>query len=150
MALTQDIKTVRLKPDGSDFAVAAGSSACTSDILDTAGYTGVRFVIGFGAVVTGAATSIKVQQDTDPAGGTMADVLGSSQTVADTADNGLFITEIVTPLERYMRVITSRATQNATIDFLIAELFGSRKRPVTKDATVVGQEVAVSPIEGTA
>ena len=149
-ALSQDIKTIRMKPDGSNYAVSAGTSTLTSNIIDTAGYEGVRFVWLFGAIVTGGAPAVKVQQDTDVAGGGMADLEGTAQAPADTDDSKLFISEVVRPRERYLRVVTTRATQNATVDGLIAELFGPRRKPITKDTTVGGQEVAVSPVEGTA
>lgn len=150
MSLAEDIKVVRMKPDGTNYTAAAGTSTVTSDILDTAGYSCVTFLVCFGAIVTGGVPTLKVQQDTDSAGATMADLTGSSQAPADTDDNKVFVSEIVNPLERYVRTVIARATQNATVDALIAILSGSRKRPVTSDATVGGREIAVSPIEGTA
>jgi hypothetical protein len=149
--LSDRVKTVRLRPDGSGYTVAAGSAAVSSDIIDTAGYRGVRFVEGFGAIVSGAATSLKVQQNTVNSGTGMADLAGSSITVADDDDNQIAVTDILHPTERYLRVVTSRATQNATIDFLIAELYDPYELPAdTSDAIVVATEKHISPTEGTA
>lgn len=150
MQLTSDIVTKRIKPDGSGWTVAAGTTNVNSDVVDTAGAEGVRFIIGFGAITSGAATSIKVQQGQQSNLSDAADLAGSAQTVGDTADNSIFITEIYRPRERYVRLSTLRATQNSVIDFVLAELYGTRTKPVTQDATVSGNETFASPAEGTA
>ena len=150
-ALTYDIKTVRVKPDGSTFSVAAGTGdTLESDILDRAGYEGVRFVLGLGAVTSGGSATLHVQQDDDPEGGTMADIEGSGQAIDDTATDTLWISEVVRPTKRYVRLVLDRADQNLVIDVLLAELFGARHLPVVADVTVGGQEVFLSPLEGTA
>lgn len=151
MNLTELVYTKRLKPDGTNFTAAAGATDVTSDVIDTQGYDGVRFILGFGAIVGGAATSVKAQQGAAANMSDGADLAGTSQTVIDTNDNGVFVIDIYRPEERYLRVITKRATQNATVDFLIAELYKKvGKEPVATDATVVGVEKFVSPAEGTA
>lgn len=150
MNLSKNIVTKRIKPDASGWTVAAGAADVNSDIVDTAGYDGVRFIAGFGAIVAGAATSIKVQQDTAAGGGTMADLLGSAIAVADSDDNKIAVTEIFRPRERYVRLTTLRATQNSTIDFVLVELHGPRGLPVTQDSTVIAAETHISPAEGTA
>lgn len=150
MNLSPNVKTVRLLPDGTNYTASAAATAATSNILDTAGYDGVRFLIGFGAIVSGAATSVKVQQNTANSTSGMADIAGTSITVADDADGKVAVIEILRPQERYLRVITSRATQNATVDFLVAELFDARSVPVTQDTTILGYEQHISPAEGTA
>ena len=150
MNLSNGIKTVRVKADGTNYTAAAGLTAVTSEVIDTGGYEGVRLMVGFGAIVAGAVTSVKVQQ-CDTSGGTYADLLGSSITVADTDDNKVAVIDICRPQERYLKVVTSRATQNATVDFMTAELYGTRKQATTDDtATVISREIHVSPAEGTA
>lgn len=144
------IKTMRIKPDGSGWTVAAGSSDVNSDIVDTAGAESVRFIIGFGAITSGAVTSIKVQQNDANSGTGMADLADSGITVADTDDNKIAIAEVYRPRERYLRLTTKRATQNAVIDFLMVELAYPRKLPIADDSTVISAEVGVSPAEGTA
>jgi hypothetical protein len=148
--LADNVKVVRVKPDGSGYTVAAGTAAVTSDPVDTSGFACCTFVLGFGAIVTGGVQSMKVQQGAASNMSDGADLTGSAQTVADTDDSKCVVSEIVFPQERYLRVITSRATQNSTIDFLLAILSGPGSRPVTSDTTVLGREVASSPIEGTA
>ena len=150
MNLSKAIVTKRIMPDASGWTVAGGQTDVASDIVDTAGYEGVRFILAMGAITAGAATSCKVQQNSVNSGTGMADLEGSSITIAATDDNKLVISEIFKPRERYLRLATLRATQNSAIDGLIVELFGSRKLPITDDATVVSAEVAASPAEGTA
>lgn len=149
--LTKATKTIRLKPDGSGFTVAAGTTDVQSDIVDTAGFDAVRFIIGFGTITSGAVTSVKVQQNTANSLTGMADLTGSAITVADTDDNKMAISEIIRPLERYLCLLTDRGTQNAVIDFVIVELFRASSEPVTQDtATLIAPETWVSPAEGTA
>jgi len=151
MQLSNEVKTVRIKPDGSGYVVAAGAADVNSDIVDIQGFHGVRFIIGFGAIVAGAATSVKAQQNTINSGTGMADLAGTAVTVADNDDNQIVVLDIYKPRERYLRLTTLRATQNSTIDFLLAEFYEPWKVPVTEDATiVVAAEKHVSPAEGTA
>lgn len=133
-------------------AVAAGTSAVTSSAVDMKGYENCLFVVAFGAIVSGAATSIKVQQSSDD-GSTDAysDLEGTSVTVADDDDNQLAYVEIARPTKRYLKCIVSRATQNSTVDAIIAVLSGNKDTPTTHDATtVLGGELHVTPAEGTA
>lgn len=150
MNYSQQIKTLRLRPDGSGYTVAAGTTDVNSDIVDMQGFEAVRFIIGFGAITSSAVTSIKVQQNTANSGTGMADLTGTSITVADDDDNRIAIVE-VKPLERYVRLALDRGTANAVVDFLVAELCGPKVIPVTQDSTIViSQEIHVQPAEGTA
>jgi hypothetical protein len=150
MNLSKAVKTMRIKPDGSGYTVVAGTSNVNSDIVDTAGFDGVRFIIGFGTITSGAVTSIKVQENSANSTSGMADILGSSITVADTDDNKIAISDYVRPLQRYLRLSTLRATQNSVIDFVIVELYRARSEPITDDTSVISSEFWASPAEGTA
>jgi hypothetical protein len=74
----------------------------------------------------------------------MADITGATLTVADTDDNRIALLEAVQPKKRYVRVVVSRATQNATVDTISALLFSRRKVPVTQDTTVQGYKAVLS------
>lgn len=148
--LSKNVVTKRIMPDGSGWTVAAGQSNVASDIVDTAGYDGIRFILAMGAITSGAATSANVQQNTANSASGMADLAGSSVTIADTNDNKLIVIEVIKPQERYLRLETLRATQDSAIDGLIVELFNPRTMPVTQDSTVATLEVHASPAEGTA
>lgn len=152
MQLTKATLTKRIKPDASGYTVAAGTSDVNSDIVDTQGYEGVRFIAMFGAITSGAVTSLKVQQNTANSGTGMADLEGTNIAVADDDDNQIAITDIIHPTERYLRVAFDRGTQNAVIDGLIVELYGPRTLPVAQDTSgsVIAAESFASPAEGTA
>lgn len=134
-------------------AVAAGTSVITPSAgIDMAGFDGCMFAVSFGTITAGAVTSIKVQQSSDDGvADAYSDLEGTSQTVADDDDNQVFLVDVFKPRKRYLKVIVSRATQNAVLDGILAMQYAPRVRPTTQDATTVGgTEVHASPAEGTA
>lgn len=143
--LTHRVKTVRVSN-----AVAVGTTTIASDVVDTAGYDGVRFVVAFGTITDGT-PNLQGQQGQQSDGSDMADLAGTDVAMADTDDNKLGILEIDNPRERYVRcrVVRGGAT-GSVIDGIVAELFGARAMAIAKDATVGAQEVHASPAEGTA
>jgi hypothetical protein len=150
MNLSTSIKTLRLKVDGTNYTGAADTSDLTSEYVDTQGFEGCRFVVGFGALTSTAVTSIKVQQ-CDTSDGSYSDLTGTSITVADDDDNKIAIVDIYRPRERYLKLVTDRGTANAVVDFLVAELYGATAHPVSQSSSIViSQEVHASPAEGTA
>lgn len=131
-------------------AGAAGTSAINGSAIDMAGWEGVLFIFTFGAIVSGAVTSIKVQQDTVSGMGTAADLAGSGQTIADTDDDKTFYIDIKSPRERFVRPVVSRATQNATVGSITAIQYGARTAPTAAHGSNVAGEAWVGPAEGTA
>lgn len=135
-------------------AGAAGTSAITSSAVDTAGYLGCLFVVAFGAIVTNGVQSIKLQQSSDDAAADdYTDLEGTSQTVADDKDDKTFVIDIRNPQKRYLKLIVSRATQNATVGSVIAIPYGKKNRAA--DLSSAGTNIAASerfnfPAEGTA
>ena len=147
MQLTPDTKTILAKP-----AVAAGSTDITdATVIDTSGYEGVRFIFSFGTITAGAATSVLVagKATSPPVLGT-DDLVGTSITVADSGDDKIYIIDIHKPLQRYILPIVKRATQNAVLNSIVAELYGPSKAPVTAHSSVGAQELHISPAVGTA
>lgn len=148
MQLTNNVKTILAKT-----AVAAGITDITdAAAIDTAGYEGVRFIFSFGAITAGAVTSVAAASlDTSsPTPGT-DDLAGSKITVADTDDDKIVIVDVRRPRLRYVRPFVKRATQNAVLNSIVAELYGhSGVQPIAKDASVASQELWVSPANGTA
>lgn len=126
-------------------AGAAGTSDLNGASLDMANFEGVLATVAFGPIVSGAATSVKAQQSAD--GSTWADLAGTSQTVADDADNTTVYLSLHKPAKRYVRVVVARGTQNATVGAATYLQYGSRTLPVTQTAS---GEKFVSPLEGTA
>lgn len=128
-------------------AGAAGTSAVNGSAVDLANVEEIMIVVPFGAIVSGAATSIKWQEGSTSSPTT--DVAGTSITVADTDDDTTKVLRIIKPRNRYGRVVVSRATQNATVGAITYILVGSKTLPPTDDSTV-SQETHVSPAAGTA
>lgn len=119
-------------------------------ILDMQGYDGVLTVVTFGSITGNAVTSIKVQQDTAVGGGTMADLEGTGQTIADDDDEKAFYIDLVKPEERYVRLYVDRATQDAVVASATYFQYKARALPVSAHGTDVAGEAHNTPDEGTA
>lgn len=133
-------------------AGAAAATAVNGASLDLNAYETDRvlIVVKFGAIVLNAVTSIKVQSDDNTGFSSAQDIAGTAQTVADDKDDTYFLIDVINPPERFLRVVVSRATQNATVsaDYII---YGMRNRPATQvAASVSGLEVHRNKDVGTA
>jgi hypothetical protein len=128
-------------------AGAAGTTAVNGATVDMSGFEEIMVIVPFGAIVSGAATSIKWQEGATTSPTT--DVVGTNITVADTDDDTTKILRIVKPQNRYGRVVVSRATQNATVGAITYILSGGRTLPPTDGSTTAG-ETHISPAAGTA
>lgn len=125
---------------------AAGTSAITSDIVDTAGYHGVTF---FTSLSTANATNtIKVQQNTTNQTTGMADLAGTSVT-SGTTDEDLIV-EVFRPAERYLQVVVARGA-STTCESIWAALYGGATELANNSvAGTQKAELHVTPAEGTA
>lgn len=130
-------------------AGAAGTSAITGSTIDMQGFDGVLAIVPLGAIVTGAVTSIKWQQGQQSGMGDAADLLASGQYILDSDDNKLLYSDLAKPQERYVRLIVSRATQNATIGGVIYVKYRARRLPTTHGTNVSGEQL-IGIIEGLA
>lgn len=130
---------------------AAGTTDITTDTVDTAGYDGVAWIVTLGAITANAVTSLKLQQDSDSAMGTAADLEATAITIADDDDGQLVLTEVMRPQERYVRMIIDRGTQNAVVENVTAILYKAAEQPITHSTTnIVAAETHLAPSEGTA
>ena len=81
----------------------------------------------------------------------MADLTGTSQTVAANDDDQIFIIDLYRPLERYVRVVIDKDASNAVGASAIYVQYGASEGPVVQTVTdEVTYELHVSPVEGTA
>ena len=133
--IQKEIKHIRLKPDGTNFTAAAGTTNINSDSADVLGFNNICMEYLLGGIVSGAVTSAKLQWSDDNT--TFTDVVGGSITFADTDDHKIAFFEVHKPKKRYFRIATLRATQNATVDALVVQLWNATQVPVTQDATTV-------------
>lgn len=146
MELGKDAKiTIAITPTEG----AASTDDINGAILDMQGYENAMAIVTFGAITSGAVTSIKMQQDTAAAMGSAADLAGSKQTIADTDDDKTFYIDLIKPQERYVRLVVDRGTQNAVVASAIYIQYNGVKKPVTHGTNVSG-ETHVSVAEGTA
>ena len=134
-------KNARLEKAISVTDGAAAATAITGTTIDTQGFQGVLFVVQIGAIVANAVTSIKVQHDNDSAMGTVADVAGTSQTIADNDDEKVLYIDLAKITKRYVRLYVSRATQNATVT-ATALLYNAGSAPTTQGTGVIGETFA--------
>jgi hypothetical protein len=141
------VKDIRVIQATTVTAGAAGTSAVNGATVDLSGVEELLIIVPFGAIVSGAVTSIKFQEGdtTSPT----TDVAGTNITVADTEDDTTKVLRIIKPNKRYGRVVVSRATQNATVGAITYICTGLRTLEATDGATVSG-ETHISPVAGTA
>jgi len=129
----------------------AASTAINGSSLDLQTYFADRvlIIVHFGAIVSGAATSIKVESDDNTNFSSAQDITGSAQTVADTKDSTCFLIDVINPPERFIRVVVSRGTQNATVSALYL-VYGLREPASQLTANVSGLEIHRDKAVGTA
>lgn len=147
---THLIDQVKLTQAITPTAGAAGATAINGATLDMAGWDGVLIWVPFGAIVTNAVTSIKVQHGDASNLADAADVEGTAQTVSDGADDTGFWIDIHRTAKRYIRVVVLRATQNATVGGALYMQYKGRALPPTQGTGVAGGEKHVAPVSGTA
>ena len=142
-------KNVKISSAVTPTAGAAAQTAISGSILDMSGYEGALMIVRMGAITTGAVTSIKAQQDSAAAMGSAADLLGTSQAIADDDDGEIFYIDIFRPQECYVRLYVTRGTQDAVVASAEYIQYGLKAAPVTQPTGTNG-ETHVSPAEGTA
>jgi hypothetical protein len=146
--LADSSKRQRMLPDGTNNNAAAGTTTATSDVIDTQGFEAMLIQIGWGAIVSGAVTSLKLQHS-DASGSGFADVAGSNITVADTDDFKVSEYEVYRPQKRYWKIVASRATQNSTIDFEEVTLYRGQNLAPTQGSTQQSIKKLLNPASGT-
>lgn len=148
MQLSNHIKTEAIKVDGTNYTLVAGTTDVTSEVIDTAGFEGVRIVAVMGTITTGAVTSASLvhgatSSPTDA-------VEGSAQTIADTKSNNCFVWDVYRPTKRYLKFSLDRGTQNAVVLALLVEYYGHHGDVPVTESTRTTVEKYVSPATGTA
>ena len=138
-----------LKLDRVSKNTAAGTTDITSDSIDMQNFEGAMFMVHMGTLVAGGTISVEVETSTDDSSFTALKGTKVAAT-ADTADDKLLVVEITKPLERYLRVVVKRATQNSEVDSIMALQYGPKKLAVTQSADVDASELHVSPARGAA
>lgn len=142
------LSNIKLVQAATITAGAAGTSDVNGSTVDMSGFEEVMAIVQFGAIVSGAVTSIKWQEGDASDMSDAADVTGTAQTIAATDDDKVFYIHVIKPRGRYGRVVIDRGTQNAECSAMYL-LGGAKTLPVTHGTGIAG-ETHVSPAEGTA
>lgn len=133
-------------------AVVAGATIDSNGSrLDMAGYEGVLFLqVIDDSVATGVAT-LTVEQNTadqDAGMAALAGAVASATCVVNDDLNGkLLAVDVYRPRERYVQAVRTSLTANIAFGQLIAIRYGTRKLPVTSDASVAAAASVTSPAE---
>lgn len=143
MGLLEEIKVTKLAD-----ATVAGVTIINSTPVDMQGFDGVVFLTSSGTILATGTAVVKVQQDVVVGMGGAADLLGTGQSFIDTDDNKSVAVDIKRPLERFLRLVITRATANSDWGPIWALQYRSRKMPVTQGVDKF--ETHNSPIEGVA
>lgn len=138
-----------------------GTADRNGEVIDTLGFDRCCVVVHFAAIASGAGV-IKLQQsDTATDQTTLSspsDVLGSSQAVGATDDNGAKYIDF-RPTKRYVQLVVDKDGVNASDESAIAYLYQADETPVTHagGTTAVGDgtgavvgEFILNAVDGTA
>ena len=125
-------------------AVPAGQTSITTTSIDTTSHESAQFVVLFGAISPGAATSVVAQGSSDNQ--SFEDLDGTVATVAETAGNQAYIVDIGHSRHRYLRCVINRGGANAVVDGVIAQQYMAQVEPVVHDeATIYGSDFHHAP-----
>jgi len=138
--------TIKLTPA---LAYASGTADREGATLDMQGYDGVLMVVHWSAIHNDATLKVKAQQGALSNATDMADLAGTSQTIAGTYDDKVTYIDVYQPRERYVRLVVDKDTSNAVAESAMYYQYKAQFQPVTQSASVTGEQF-VSPAEGTA
>lgn len=119
---------------------AAGTTAVTSNTIDTAGYNAVCCIASLGTVTSGAVIQLNAQEGAQSGGGDATTITGGSTpsvTDAGTSSNKILITDVLRLTQRYFTANLTRTTQNVVVNCMIAILYQTDNIPVTLDTSVL-------------
>lgn len=128
---SEDVKIVPI------LSYASAATDRTSEVIDTKGFGRCVIPVHFAAIVTNSVCDIYLQNADAASNETTltsgANVAGSSQTVADDADNKVFYIDFI-PTKRFYQLVVNKDATNATAESAVAYLYHSKDRPVTHGA----------------
>ena len=139
MNLGRNVKVTRIKTFQSN-----ATSTVTSDSVDMTGFEGCVFLVAMGEIITSAATTCYVRQDTATGMGGGVQLTGTVITIADSDDDKILLMDVYRPKEQFLDVKVTRTVQNSEVDSIIAIQYNGRKTPVTYDSSTVASATYVA------
>lgn len=138
--LSADCKIIK----ASDGATAAETEV-DSDIVDTAGFAAVCWIVDLGTVTSGSVLTAQAQGNSANSSAGMTNA-GDAATHTDDGDssNTVMVVDVLNPQNRYQRLKLTRTTANAVVNSIIAILYRAKEQPVTPDATVLASALSVA------
>ena len=141
MNLGRNVKIKRLKSFQTD-----GQGTVTSAEVDVSNFEGALFMVAMGDITSGAATTCYVRSAAATGMGSAAQLDGTLLTIADDDDDLIQVMDVYRPLEPFLDVQVTRATQNSEVEDITVLLYGPRKMPTTHDSgTVADMTVVAGP-----
>lgn len=140
MNLSNDVRITKVSA-----AVATGTTAVNSSVVDMQGYDGVIFLASLGTAA--ANNGVKAQQGQIANMSDAADLAGTL--VSSNGTQTDLVLEIFRPRERYVRASVVRGT-TTTVEAIWAIQFMAAKMPVNNVTAAQAAELWASPAEGTA
>lgn len=146
MNLSQSSKVVR-----HNGPVAVGTTTVTPSAgVDTAGFHGCLFVVQLGAITDGTPNISVQQSDDDGVADAYSDLEGSDQAFADTDDSAYRQVDVYRPTKRFLKcLITRGGATGCVVEGIVAILYEPHAQPAALHSSVKGNELLVSPAEGT-
>lgn len=117
-------------------AVAAGTSAQNSSVLDMQGYDSVCFILLLGEVLDTAVITLTAKGNTassvsSPTPLAYTEAVATWTADATNADNKVLAVDVQKPRERYVFANVTRTTANVVIDGIIAVRYNGANVPLT-------------------
>tara|TARA_Y100000310_G_C20611728_1_gene778339 strand:- start:201 stop:665 length:465 start_codon:yes stop_codon:yes gene_type:complete len=152
MSLTNLFKFAAVSQVIDDSEGAAAQTDINSDSVDMNTFDAVSFCVVMGVIDATAATLFKLQASSDDgvADG-WSDLEATGITIADDDDEQMILVDFNKPKKRYIRIVVTRATADATVNVGLAFRYRADFQSVTHEtAKLLAHEVHNSPGEGTA
>jgi hypothetical protein len=113
---------------------ASGTADRSSEVFDTKGYGRGLIIVHFATIAAGAVTNLFVQTADAASNETTltsgADLAGSSQTIADDADNTVKYIDFK-PTRRFGLLTLNKDATNATAESAVLILYQAKSKPTT-------------------
>lgn len=129
-------------------AQAAAQTTVTSDLVDSAGYDGVTFIVSVNDMTASAEITATAQGGNASDGSDASDLVATATYTATGADDGdgkLLAVEVFRPRHRYVRLKVARATANSSLDAIVALKAKPAEAPVTQGGDVLDSSTNLSP-----